>query len=558
MRLNELTITEASKKLANNEITSVELTEAVFDRIEAVESKVGSYITLTKDLALKQAKESDQRRKVDKTLSKFDGIPIAVKDLFLTKGVRTTAASKILDDFIPSYESTVTKKLWQAGAVLIGKTNLDEFALGSSTETSAYKTAPVPQNPTDEVEFEGSTTRNPWDLTRVPGGSSGGSAAAVAADECIGALGTDTGGSIRQPASFCGITGLKPTYGRVSRYGTIAMASSLDQAGPMAKTVEDAAMLLSIMSGFDKYDSTSSDREVPDYDGELRIKNKELRDIKVGVPAEFLGEGVDEDVEQVVRGGVEQLKKMGAKIVPVSLPMAKYALVVYYILMPAEVSSNLARYDGVRFGHSILKARVTSSGYGNEARIGNVERSRNLLASDDTGPDVINTGSRSEHRDLVTNKRSTILDVYKQSRAEGFGAEAKRRIMLGSYVLSAGYYDAYYRKALKVRTLIKNDFEQIFKKVDVLAAPVSPTPAFQFGEKSASPLSMYMSDILTVPANPAGLPALSLPAGFVKRGGNDLPVGMQLIGPMWSEPTLLGIGHAFQQETDWHLRKPAL
>ncbi|MFA6963397.1 MAG: Asp-tRNA(Asn)/Glu-tRNA(Gln) amidotransferase subunit GatA [Patescibacteria group bacterium] len=504
MNFYSLTIKEASGLLAKGEITSVELTEAIFARIKEVEPKVGAYITLCEDKALEMAKASDKRRKSGKTLSEIDGIPIAVKDLFLTKGVKTTAASEILNDFVPIYESAVTDKLWNAGAVLIGKTNLDQFAMGSSTETSAYNTS---------KEFD-STTRNPWDLGRIPGGSSGGSAAAVAADLCIAAVGTDTGGSIRQPASHCSITGLKPTYGRVSRYGTIAMASSLDQAGPMTKTVEDAAILLKIISGYDKHDSTSFEKEVPDYSGELKAEN--IKKMKIGVPKEFFGEGLDPEIEKTVRTAISQYEKLGAEIVPVSLPMAHYALAVYYILMPAEVSSNLARYDGIRFGFSTQKVESLKS---------KVER---------------------------------LEQVYSISRAEGFGAEAKRRIMLGSYVLSAGYYDAYYKKAQKVRTLIKQEFEKIFESVDLLIAPVSPVPAFKFGEKADDPLAMYLSDVLTVPVNPAGLPAMSIPAGFMNRDGKELPVGLQLMGPHWGEQAILDAGHAFQQATDWHKAKPIL
>ena len=498
-----LTIKEASDKLARGGISSVELTKSVFGRIKTVESKVGSYITLCEEKALEMAKASDARRAKGNSLSRLDGIPMAVKDLFLTKGIRTTAASKILDDYIPIYESTVTGKLWEAGAVLIGKTNLDQFAMGSSTETSAYNTA---------TDFD-SPTRNPWDLTRIPGGSSGGSAAAVAADECIGAIGTDTGGSIRQPASLCSITGLKPTYGRVSRFGTIAMASSLDQAGPMTKTVEDAAIVLNTIAGHDAHDSTSSTRAVSDYFESL---STDIKGVKVGMPSEFFAEGLEDDVRRVIEDAVNTLKELGAKIVPVSLPMSHYALAVYYILMPAEVSSNLARYDGIRFGFSTQKAE---------------------------------SGKQ---------KAGSLLEVYEKSRALGFGAEAKRRIMLGSYVLSAGYYDAYYKKAQRVRTLIKKEFEDVLKEVDVLATPVSPFPAFKSGEKTADPLSMYLSDIMTVPVNPAGVPAMSIPAGFVKRERSDLPVGLQLIGSMWGEQNILNVGHAFQMATDWHKRKPRM
>lgn len=503
MKLYELTIKEASEKLKAGEITSVELTEAVFERINAVESKVGAYITLCKEKAIEMAKASDERRQASNVLSEIDGIPIAVKDLFLTKGVKTTAASNILNDFIPIHESTSTKNLWEAGAVLIGKTNLDQFAMGSSTETSAYKTS---------EEFD-STTRNPWDMERVPGGSSGGSAAAVAADECIAAVGTDTGGSIRQPASLCSITGLKPTYGRVSRFGVMAMASSLDQVGPMTKTVEDAAILLKYLSGWDKYDSTSSKKDVPDY---VKSINKNIKGLKIGIPKEFFTEGLSPEVKEIVEEGIAKLKSLGAEIVDVSLPMAKYALAVYYILMPAEVSSNLARFDGIRYGLSTIKKQ--------DAR----------------------------------NNDQTLEEVYSKSRAEGFGDEAKRRIMLGSYVLSAGYYDAYYKKAQKVRTLVKKEFEEVFSKVDVIVTPVTPTPAFKFGEKVSDPLSMYLSDIMTVPVNPAGLPAMSIPAGFIPEGDKELPVGLQLIGPMWGEQTLLNVGCAFQDATEFHKKKPIL
>lgn len=503
VNLYSLTIKEASNLLAKGEITSVELTEAIFARIKEVEPKVGAYITLCEEKALEMAKASDDRRKEGKVSSEIDGIPFAVKDLFLTKGIKTTGASNILNDFIPAYESTVTTKLWEAGAVLVGKTNLDQFAMGSSTETSAYDTS---------KEFN-STTRNPWDLERIPGGSSGGSAAAVAADLCIAAVGTDTGGSIRQPASHCSITGLKPTYGRVSRYGTIAMASSLDQAGPMTKTVEDAAIVLKVISGHDKFDSTSSKSEVLDYSGEL---NADMTGIKIGIPKEFFSEGLDDDVKETILKSIEEFKKLGATTVEVSLPMVHFALAIYYILMPAEVSSNLARFDGIRYGLSTLKAE----------------------------------GEKP--------KAESLEQVYMKSRALGFGAEAKRRIMLGSYVLSAGYYDAYYKKAQKVRTLLKKEFEEIFKTVDLLVAPVSPMPAFKFGEKSDDPLAMYLSDVLTVPANPAGIPAMSIPAGFVERDGKSLPVGLQIIGPAWSEQAILNAGFAYQQATDWHKAKPNL
>ncbi|MEI6498613.1 MAG: Asp-tRNA(Asn)/Glu-tRNA(Gln) amidotransferase subunit GatA [bacterium] len=497
---NRLTIKEAADQLAKGEITSAILTQSVIDHTKDIEPNIGAYITLCEEKAMEMAANSDKKRQKDEKNSQIEGIPLAIKDLFLTKGVRTTAASKILEDFVPIYESSVTRRLWDRGGVLVGKTNLDQFAMGSSTETSAYNTA---------TKFD-STTRNPWDLDRIPGGSSGGSAAAVAADECIAAIGTDTGGSIRQPASHCGIVGLKPTYGRVSRLGTIAMASSLDQAGPMTKTVEDAAILLGAMSGHDDADATSSKVEVPDY---TKFLTGDIRGMKIGVPKEFFGEGIDADVETTIRNAINELEKAGASIVEVSLPSVHYALAVYYILMPAEVSSNLARYDGIRYGLSMLKDKDFAG---------------------------------------------SIAEVYEQSRAKGFGAEAKRRIMLGSYVLSAGYYDAYYKKAQRVRTLIKNEFDQVFKNVDILATPVSPTPAFKLGEKSEDPLSMYKSDIMTVPINPAGVPAMSVPAGFVVREGKDLPVGLQLVGPMWGEDKILNVGYTYQSRTEWHNRKPII
>lgn len=496
-----LTLKNASEKLKSGEISSLELTESVFQQIEKVESKVSAFITLTKELALKQAEESDERRKTGKTLSEIDGIPFAIKDLFCTKDVRTTAASKILDDFIPQFESTATKKLWKSGAVLIGKTNLDQFAMGSSTETSAYK-----------------ITKNPWDLSRVPGGSSGGSAAAVVADMCVAALGTDTGGSIRQPASLCGIVGFKPTYGRVSRYGVIAMASSLDTIGPMTKSVEDAAIVMNIIAGKDKFDSTTLPNEIPNY---LDSIGKPISGMKIGVPKEFFGEGMDLEVEKIVRDGIEFFRKGGAEIIEISLPSIKYALAVYYILMPAEVASNLARFDGIRYGYSNIKCQKF----------------------------------RPKADQPMAEKVKSLDEIYFKSRTEGFGDEAKRRIMLGNYVLSSGYFDAYYKKAQKVRTLVKKDFDQAFQSVDVMITPVSPTPAFKIGEKSDDPLQMYLSDIHTVPINPAGVPAISIPAGFTK---NNLPVGMQIIAPQLREDKLFQTASFFESSHDFHNQKPKL
>ncbi len=490
--MHELTIAEASKKLRSGEISSVELTESVLQRIEEVEPKIDAYLKVLKSEAIAAAKESDKRRKSGKSLSKIDGIPLAIKDLLCTKGIETTASSNILKGFIPCYDATVVKKLKSAGAVILGKTNLDAFAHGSSTENSDFK-----------------TTKNPWDTSRVPGGSSGGSAAAVSADECLGAIGTDTGGSIRQPASLCSIVGLKPTYGRVSRYGVIAMASSLDVVGPIAKTTEDAALLLEIIAGRDELDATTLDATVPEYSKSLE---RDIRGKKIGIPKEYFQKGMDEDVEKVVKEAIEKLKKLGAEIVEISLPHTEYALAVYYILQPAEVSSNLSRYDGVRFGHSVLR----------------------------------------ENRDL------NLDEVYAASREEGFGDEAKRRIMLGTYVLSAGYYDAYYRKATKLRTLVKSDFEEVFKKVDAIVTPVSPTPAFKIGEKSGNPIQMYLSDIYTVPINPAGVPAISTPAGTVKRDDKELPVGIQIVGPQLGEEIILNISHQFEKVSGMKDKKPKI
>jgi len=489
--LYKLSLKQASEKLAKGEISSVELTESVIKRIEEIEPKVQAFITTTFDLARSQAKKSDERYKTGKPLSPIDGIPMAIKDLFCTKDVRTTAGSKILDDFVPFFESTATKKLLNAGVTIVGKTNLDQFAMGSSTETSAFK-----------------KTKNPWDIERVPGGSSGGSAAAVAADMCIAAIGTDTGGSIRQPASLCSIVGFKPTYGRVSRYGVIAMASSLDCIGPMTKTVEDSTILLNILAGKDYNDSTTLNNPVPDYQKSL---SGDIKGLKIGLPKEFFGAGMDTEVEKIVRDGIEKIKNLGAEIVEISLPSVKYALAVYYILMPAEVASNLARYDGIRYGHSKLKVK--------------------------------------------NEKLKNLEQTYIESRTEGFGDEAKRRIMLGNYVLSAGYYDAYYKKAQQVRTLVKKEFEKAFQNIDLMITPVSPTPAFKIGEKSSDPMQMYLSDIHTVPINPAGVPAISIPAGFTNSG---LPVGMQIIGPQLGEEKIFQVADAFEKATEFHNIKPSL
>ena len=485
MNLAALTLHEARENLRKREFSAQELAEAVFRRISETEEKLHSYITLSRDTALKEAKQADELLKTDTNPHSLLGIPIAVKDNFLTRDIRTTCASKFLENFIPPYDCTTVKKIRASGAIITGKTNLDEFAMGSSVENSAFF-----------------ATRNPWDTNRVPGGSSGGSAAALAADQCIVALGTDTGGSIRQPAAFCGVVGLKPTYGRVSRYGIIAFASSMDQVGPMTKDVRDCALMLAAIAGHDPADSTSANRPVPQYSASL---TGEVKGLRIGVPKEYFVSGIQPAVEQAVRTAVRQLERNGAAIMEISLPHTEYAVAVYYIVATAEASSNLARYDGMRYGH------------------------------------------RARAKDLT--------ETYMLSRAEGFGPEVKRRIILGTYALSAGYYDAYYLKAQRVRTLIKRDFDEAFKSCDVIIAPTAPTTAFKIGEKTQDPLQMYLSDIYTISVNLAGLPALSLPCGFDSEG---LPIGLQIIGKHFDESTVLAVAYAYEQSTDWHKRKPSL
>ena len=484
MKIHQLTIHEAHDRLAAGEISAVELTEAVLERITAVDNAVKAYLTLTPEDALAQAHAADQRRAAGEDTSLL-GIPLAIKDILCTKGIHTTCGSRILESFIPPYDATAVARLKAAGAVLLGKTNTDEFAMGSSTENSAFF-----------------TTHNPWSLDRVPGGSSGGSAAAVAADECLGALGTDTGGSVRQPAGLCGVVGLKPTYGRVSRYGLVAFASSLDQVGVLAKDVSDAAILLQAIAGHDAQDSTSLDVPVPDYSAAL---TGDVRGVRIGVPEEYFTEGMQPAVETAVRTAVDRLADRGAEVVEVSLPHTEYAVPVYYLIAPAEASANLARYDGVRY----------------------------TMRADDGG----------------------LNEMYRATRGQGFGAEVKRRIMLGTYALSAGYYDAYYLKAQKVRTLIKADFDAAFEQVDVIVAPTSPTTAFQIGEKSDNPLHMYLSDVFTLSMNLAGICGLSLPCGFDADG---LPIGMQVMGPALGEQQILRVAFAYEQATDWHTRRPPL
>jgi aspartyl-tRNA(Asn)/glutamyl-tRNA(Gln) amidotransferase subunit A len=484
-----VSIRELHKQLVKKERSAVEITQEALERIQALEPKLHSFLSVTAAQALEQARAVDTKIAAGEEIGILAGIPTGIKDNLCTKGIRTTCASRILENFVPPYESTVTRKLADAGAVMVGKTNLDEFAMGSSTENSAYQ-----------------VTANPWDISRVPGGSSGGSAAAVAADECVVALGSDTGGSIRQPAAFCGVVGLKPTYGLVSRYGLVAYASSLDQIGPFAHTVEDAAILLNAIAGYDPQDSTSLKVEIPDYAAHLRPDLKARKKLRIGVIKETFGEGLDSEVEQAVTKAIDQLQSLGAEIHIVSCPRFRYGLPSYYIIAPSEASANLARYDGVKYG-------------------------------------------------LRSPEADNLLSMYTRTRAAGFGAEVKRRIMIGTYALSAGYYDAYYLKAQKVRTLIKEDFEQAFDLVDVLVTPTSPTTAFTAGEKTTDPLSMYLTDLMTIPVNLAGLPGLSLPCGFDSKG---LPIGLQLIGKVLREDQLFQVAYAYEQSTSWHLRKPQL
>jgi aspartyl-tRNA(Asn)/glutamyl-tRNA(Gln) amidotransferase subunit A len=474
MNQNRLTIEAARHAVQEGTTTSMALVEAHYERIKKDDSTIGAYLTLTRERAMEQADRMDRMAAEGKPLPALGGVPVAIKDVMCTRGVRTTAGSKILGNFVPPYDCTAVARLEAAGAVVLGKLNCDEFAMGSSNENSAFH--PV---------------RNPHDTSRVPGGSSGGSAAAVAADMAIAALGSDTGGSIRQPASFCGVVGLMPTYGRVSRYGLIAFASSLDHIGPVTRTVKDAAVMLRTIAGRDPMDSSSADVPLPDYVAEL---DKPVRGLKIGVAKEYFGEGLDGEVRKAVEGAIQRLAELGCEIVPVSLPHTEYAIPTYYIVATAEASSNLARFDGVRYGY---RAKGTRS----------------------------------------------LSDMYRRSRDEGFGAEVKRRIMLGTYALSAGYYDAYYLKAQKVRTLLTRDFEEAFKKVDAIVTPTSPTAAFKLGEKANDALAMYLADIYTVTADLAGIPGISVPCG---RTRENLPIGLQILGKHFDESTILRIGHAYE------------
>ena len=474
MKPFELSIAEASKQMAEGDITAVALTQSCLERLEEVEKDIHAFITIDKEGALKQAEEADKQRKNGKA-GRLCGIPLSIKDLLATKGLKTTCGSKILENYIPPYDATVVSKVKSEGAVILGKATMDEFAMGSTSESCAFG---VPQNP--------------WKTGFVAGGSSGGSAAGVASYQCFASLGSDTGGSIRQPASLCGVVGMKPTYGRVSRYGLTAFASSLDQVGPLCRSVTDCALMMSVISGFDPLDSTSVKKDVPDYSSCL---NSGLSGYKIGVPREYFSAGLDSEVESIVRNGISVLKERGAEIVEVSLPHTDYCVAVYYLIAPSEASSNLARYDGVHYGY----------------------------------------------RDQTAE---TLLNMYKTTRSNGFGSEVKRRILIGTYALSSGYYDAYYKKASQIRTLILNDFNKAFELCDVLVSPVTPTPAWRIGEKIEDPLSMYLSDILTLSANLAGIPGMSVPGGFTKAG---LPVGVQLQGPHFQEEKLLKVGFNLEQ-----------
>lgn len=476
----KLTASEIRNKIINKELSATEVTQAVFERIEKVDGLINSFVSLRKEKALEEARIIDEKIKNGEKVGSLAGVPVSIKDNMVSIGDKTTACSKILENYEGIYDATVVKKLKEADAIIIGKTNMDEFAMGGTTRTSYH-----------------GITKNPWDLTKVPGGSSGGAATSIASSECFISLGSDTGGSIRQPSSFCGVVGLKPTYGRVSRYGLIAFASSLDQIGPIAKTVEDVALTMNVISGYDDYDATVSKKEVPDY---TKALGRDIKGMKIGVPKEYFVEGIDENVRKIMMDSLQKLKYLGAEIIDISLPHTKYAVPVYYVLAPAEASSNLARFDGVRYGYRSKDAK-------------------------------------------------NILDLYIKSRSEGFGAEVKRRIMIGTYVLSAGFFDAYFKKAQKVRALIKKDFDEAFENVDVIFTPVAPSPAFELS-KEKTPIELYLEDIFTLSANLAGIPGLSVPAGLA----NGLPVGIQLLGKQFGEEDLLAVGSAFEKiRGEWKL-----
>lgn len=484
MELYSKTLSSIASDIKEKKVTIKEVLDSVYKRIEEVEPKVGAYITLTKTQAYERAEELQKRLDNGEDIGVLGGVPIAIKDNICTEDVKTTCASRMLENFVPIYNATVIEKLEEAGAIMLGKTNMDEFAMGSSTETSYIK-----------------KTANPWDVNRVPGGSSGGSAAAVSADMAYAALGSDTGGSIRQPASYCSVVGLKPTYGLISRYGLIAFASSLDQIGPFAKTVEDAALMLNVIAGHDSKDTTSADLEKKDYTKALVNSVKEMN---IAVPSDFVNDGINEDVKRAYDTSIKTLEDLGANIVNVKLEYAKYSLATYYIIATAEASSNLGRYDGIRYGHR-------------------------------------------------AKEFSDLIDLYTKSRTEGFGDEVKRRIMLGTYVLSSGYYDAYYKRAQQVRTLIVNDFKKAFESCDVIMIPTAPNTSFKMGEHSTNPLEMYLEDIFTVPVNIAGLPAISVPGGFAS---NNMPIGLQFIAKSFDEEKLLQVAYTYEQNTQFHDKKP--
>ena len=485
MELHSLTIHELQEKIKSGSVSAMQIAESVFSRIDAVEDRVHSYIRLMKEQAMAAAAKADEHIK-NGDIKPLTGIPIALKDIVCTKGITTTCGSHILHNFVPPYDATVVEKLSAAGAVFIGKANMDEFAMGSSTETSYF-----------------GPTRNPWDLERIPGGSSGGSATAVAADECIASIGSDTGGSIRQPAALCGIVGLKPTYGRVSRFGLIAFASSLDQLGPFTKDVEDCAIMMNAMAGYDPKESTSVQMEVPDY---RQFIGRDIKGWKIGIPREYFIEGIDPEVSAAVKKTIKVVQQCGGQCIDISLPHTKYCVAVYYIIAPAEASSNLARYDGVKYGLRTADAR-------------------------------------------------DLAEMYQKTRMQGFGAEVKRRIMIGTYALSAGYYDAYYGKASQVRALIRRDFDEAFKQCDVILTPTTPTPAFKIGEKTDDPLQMYLSDIFTISANLAGIPGISVPCGYTAAG---LPLGVQFLAGHFEEGKLLQIASAYEKNAAMEKRRPSL
>ncbi len=498
MSIHELTATELLDLMSRGEITSTEATEAYLERIASEDDRIGAYLKVCKETSLETARRIDEKRASDKPLGRLAGLPLSVKDILATQGETTTCASKMLERFEAPYDATVIKKLKDADAVILGRTNMDEFAMGGSTEKSAFQ-----------------PTRNPWNPDCIPGGSSGGAAASVAAQLAPLAVGTDTGGSIRQPSAFCGVLGMKPTYGRVSRYGLIAFASSLDQIGPICRTAEDAALLLEVLAGNDPHDATSIDQAVPDYTREVAAPLKPLR---LGIVRDHFSEGLDPEVETAVREAIGVFESLGATVREIELPHSKYAVATYYIIASSEASSNLARYDGMHYGHRTAAEPGEDDAY------------------------------------RIPDDESPLVTTYRRSRSEAFGDEVKRRIMLGTYALSAGYYDAYYLKAQKVRRLLRQDFDRAFDEVDLVVGPVTPTPAFRLGEKADNPLSMYLVDLYTCSTNLAGIPALSLPCGFSRNG---LPIGLHLQAPILEESRLLRAAHMFQQETDWHRRSPS-